>query len=82
MASPSALVLFVTNTVASTASRTHVRDDRETPLLVARDGGNLLVILGTDQSLMPATNWHDGQISCCAPNPVNRDLVSRTRCGA
>jgi hypothetical protein len=38
MASPSALVLFVTNTVASTASRTHVRDDRETPLWVARDG--------------------------------------------
>jgi hypothetical protein len=30
-------------------------------------GGNLLVILGTDQSLMPATNWHDGQISVCAP---------------
>src|ERR1700722_4172890 len=38
MASPSASVLFVTGTFASTASRTHVRDDRETPLLVARDG--------------------------------------------
>jgi hypothetical protein len=38
MASPSASVLFVKSTFASTASRTHVRDDRETPLLVARDG--------------------------------------------
>ena len=38
MASPSASVLFVTGTFASTASRTHVRDDRETPLLVAQDG--------------------------------------------
>jgi len=26
-------------------------------------GGNLPVILGTDQSLMPATDWHDGQIT-------------------
>ena len=38
MASPSASVLFVPGTFASTASRTHVRDDRETPLLVAQDG--------------------------------------------
>jgi hypothetical protein len=38
MASPSAWVFFVKNTFASTASRTHVRDDRETPLWVARDG--------------------------------------------
>jgi len=35
--SPSAPVSFVTNTFAAIASRTHVRDDRETPLLVARD---------------------------------------------
>jgi hypothetical protein len=38
MASPSARVLFVKSTFASIASRTHVRDDREAPLLVARDG--------------------------------------------
>ena len=38
MASPSASVLFVTGSFASTASCTHVRDDRETPLLVAQDG--------------------------------------------
>jgi hypothetical protein len=38
MASPSASVLFVKSTNASIASRTHVRDDREAPLLVARDG--------------------------------------------
>jgi hypothetical protein len=38
MASPSAWVLFVKSTFASTASRTNVRDDRETPLLVTRDG--------------------------------------------
>jgi hypothetical protein len=35
--SPSASVPFVTGTSASIASRAHVRDDRETPLLVARD---------------------------------------------
>jgi hypothetical protein len=38
MASPSASVLFVKSTTTSTASRANVRDDRETPLLVARDG--------------------------------------------
>jgi hypothetical protein len=36
-------------------------------------GGNLLVILGTDQSLMPATNWHDGQISSL------RDSIARRK---
>ena len=67
MASPSASVLFVKSTFASTASRTHVRDDRETPLLWRETGGNLPVILGGDQLKMPATDWHDGQISFCAP---------------
>ena len=35
---PSALASFVDNAAASTASRPYVRDDRETPLCVGRDG--------------------------------------------
>jgi hypothetical protein len=40
----------------------NVRDDGQRPLW-RETGGNLPVILGTDQPLTPATDWHDGQIS-------------------
>jgi hypothetical protein len=41
---PSALAPFVSGTSASIASRTNVRDDRDTPLLWARDGLDMDVI--------------------------------------
>ena len=47
----------------SIASRAHVRDDRETPLMVARDGRQAARDLPVAASEDPATNWHDGQIS-------------------
>jgi len=42
--SPSASVSFVKDTFASTASRSNVRDDRETPLCVGRDAMYIAVI--------------------------------------
>jgi hypothetical protein len=46
---------------ASTASRTHVRDDRETPLGWDGTVRNLPLIWGRDQRRRPAADWHDGQ---------------------
>src|SRR6202021_3324308 len=46
---------------ASTASQPYVRDDRETPLCVGRDGRISQVICVRNQLHRPATNWHDGQ---------------------
>src|SRR5438270_8149879 len=42
--SPSASARFVKHAAASTASRANVRDDRETPLCVGRDGATNEVI--------------------------------------
>jgi hypothetical protein len=50
MTSPSASALFVKSAAASTASRPYVRDDRETPLCVGRDGGSLMGDLGKSRS--------------------------------
>src|SRR3954452_17980954 len=44
--SPSASARFVKHATASTASRANVRDDRETPLCVGRDGASCRVDLG------------------------------------
>jgi hypothetical protein len=42
----------------------NVRDDRETPLFIEHGmRWNLPVIWGRHQCWLPATNWHDGQIS-------------------
>jgi hypothetical protein len=51
------------DTAASTASRSNVRDDRDTPL--KRDGmaGNMHVIWGVAQLRRAAARWHDGQIT-------------------
>jgi hypothetical protein len=82
MASPSASVLFVKSTTASTASRTHVRDDRDTPLLVARDGPESAGDLGarsTEQScdhLARRANHLNAQAVC------QGDLVIPGRCEA
>jgi hypothetical protein len=48
--SPSASALFVKSATTSTASRPYVRDDRETPLCVGRDGGSLMGDLGKSRS--------------------------------
>jgi hypothetical protein len=48
--SPSASAPFVKSASASTASRSNVRDDRETPLCVGRDGGSLRGDLGKSRS--------------------------------
>jgi hypothetical protein len=51
------------DTAASTASRSNVRDDRDTPL--KRDGmaGNIFLIWGVGQLRRAAARWHDGQIT-------------------
>ena len=48
--SPSAPVRSSRATKASTASRTNVRDDRDTPLLPRRDGANITTDLGFGKS--------------------------------
>jgi hypothetical protein len=57
--------------VASTASRTNVRDDRDTPLFLGCGmAGDMPLICGRDQSRGSATQWHDGQITCRTRKPV------------
>jgi len=52
--------------LASIASRTNVRDDRETPLLMGRDARESAGDLGAGSIVRSAANWHDGQIGVCA----------------
>jgi hypothetical protein len=67
---------------ASIASRAQLRDDREAPLIGRGTRGKVLLICPTSQAKLPATQWHDGQISSRERNAVKDDLlVSRTRCG-
>src|SRR5579864_9160448 len=54
----------------------NTRDDREAPLLERRGTrGNLPVICPSSQAKLPATFWHDGQITCRAQNAVKRNLL-------
>jgi hypothetical protein len=41
----------------------NVRDDRETPLVRARDARKMRLIWDRAQCDTPAAHWHDGQIS-------------------
>ena len=50
-------------TFASTASRLTFRDDREAPLMWRRDGQKAARDLPDAASVLPATDWHDGQIA-------------------
>jgi hypothetical protein len=46
----------------------NVRDDGDTPLLMARDARTMLLIWGNAQRCIAATHWHDGQISSRSQN--------------
>ena len=50
-----------------------VRDDRETPLMPARDAQTGASDLPDGTTEMPVTRWHDGQISAMSPKwPTTR----------
>jgi hypothetical protein len=76
------------NAAASTASRSYVRDDRDTPLCVGRDGGSCRCDLGgvetgifLQRGLDTSVNKPpDGQIT--TRRRAQSSLVSRTRCSA
>src|SRR5579864_4296583 len=54
----------------------NTRGDREAPLLERRGTrGNLPVICPSSQAKLPATFWHDGQITCRAQIAVKRNLL-------
>jgi hypothetical protein len=58
----------------------NARDDRETPLLAGTGWRELVeMICPTSQAKMPATHWHDGQISRCAEKAVKPHRHSGAR---
>src|SRR5229473_1694490 len=77
--SPSASVSFVCanalDAAASTASRSNVRDDRETPLCVGRDGGSSRVDLGRRRSGIFFAEGLDSQMTDL---PVRRNYLLDT----
>jgi hypothetical protein len=60
---PSASAPFVKGASASIASRSNVRDDRETPLCLGRDSDGYSFDLGSRSTMITAAHWHDGQNS-------------------
>jgi len=63
-------------------SAPNTRDDREAPLLIGYGmRKEVPVICPPSQAKVPATIWHDGQITTRAQIAVKRNLLlSRTRC--
>ncbi len=63
-------------------SAPNTRDDREAPLLIGHGTREEVpVICPSTQAKVPATIWHDGQITTRAQIAVKRNLLlSRTRC--
>jgi hypothetical protein len=62
---------FVIGMLAPSHPATHVRDDRETPLQLERDARERAFDLPDGTSEVPATRWHEGQISSRRKNRVN-----------
>src|SRR6185437_12359908 len=78
--SPSAMRAFVSRAPTSIVSRLTFRDDRDTPLLPRRDGRKVKCVGLAAQAPAPATQWHDGQITCLAKNLSSHvGRVSRRR---
>src|SRR5256885_1118498 len=74
--SPSASARFVKHAAASTASRANVRDDRETPLVWARDAGVLEVICPTAKGkYFSQHGWTRCQL-ICPPGSLQSALPS------
>jgi hypothetical protein len=55
----------------------NVRDDRETPLVRARDARKMQVIWDQAQSHRPAAHWHDGQITCKLPDCLTTSVKDK-----